>query len=57
MLTQLELNALAQLLQRTPMTQLEFLKVQEMLTKLQTDIPVEPEPPEERKRGPAEPEA
>ena len=53
MLTQLELNALAQLLQRTPMTQAEFLWCQALVQKLQAQI----EPPEERKRGPAEPEA
>jgi len=37
-LTQLELNALAQLLQRTPMTQAEFLKAQDILAKLQAEI-------------------
>ena len=52
MLTQLELNALAQLLQRTPMTQLEFLKVQEMLAGLQADIQATAEEAE-----PTEPEA
>ena len=56
MLTQLELNALAQLLQRTPMTQAEALWCQVLVIRLQAQIPPVPPGPEQE-REPTEPEA